>query len=150
MSAFGTRPTLEWGTFYRSKPRDGLRLEEWLCSAPSILSNFGQYGRHRTNVLGLDGVNTMRVGRLDELAMHPTVKPVAMVADADQGLLEARQSCSRSILRQWDKPDRRGKEPADAPGQSSLTQSTSMSRLGAGTLYGQDRMPSAYGEILMR
>ena len=29
-----------------------------------------------------DGVNTVRAGRLDELAMHPTVKPVAMVADA--------------------------------------------------------------------
>jgi DNA modification methylase len=27
-------------------------------------------------------VNTMREGRLDELAMHPTVKPVAMVVDA--------------------------------------------------------------------
>ena len=28
------------------------------------------------------GVNTMRPGRLEELAMHPTVKPVALVADA--------------------------------------------------------------------
>jgi hypothetical protein len=28
------------------------------------------------------GVNTFRAGRLDELAMHPTVKPVAMLADA--------------------------------------------------------------------
>jgi len=27
-------------------------------------------------------VNTLRPGRLDELAMHPTVKPVALVADA--------------------------------------------------------------------
>ena len=27
-------------------------------------------------------MNTLRAGRLDELAMHPTVKPVAMVADA--------------------------------------------------------------------
>jgi len=27
-------------------------------------------------------VNTFRPGRLDELAMHPTVKPVALVADA--------------------------------------------------------------------
>jgi len=31
---------------------------------------------------GYAGVNTMRPGRLEELAMHPTVKPVAMVADA--------------------------------------------------------------------
>ena len=28
------------------------------------------------------GVNTVRAGRLEELAMHPTVKPVALVADA--------------------------------------------------------------------
>ena len=28
------------------------------------------------------GVNTFKAGRLDELAMHPTVKPVALVADA--------------------------------------------------------------------
>lgn len=28
------------------------------------------------------GINTLRVGRMDELAMHPTVKPVALVADA--------------------------------------------------------------------
>jgi DNA modification methylase len=27
-------------------------------------------------------VNTLKPGRLDELAMHPTVKPVALVADA--------------------------------------------------------------------
>jgi DNA modification methylase len=27
-------------------------------------------------------VNTYRTGRLDELAVHPTVKPVALVADA--------------------------------------------------------------------
>jgi len=28
------------------------------------------------------GVNTFRSGRTDELAMHPTVKPVSLVADA--------------------------------------------------------------------
>jgi DNA modification methylase len=28
------------------------------------------------------GVNTLRRGRIEELAMHPTVKPVALVADA--------------------------------------------------------------------
>src|SRR5215813_10495864 len=42
----------------------------------------GQHGRYRTNVWDYDGVNTIRPGRLDELAMHPTVKPVALVADA--------------------------------------------------------------------
>ena len=30
----------------------------------------------------MPGVNSPKPGRLDELAMHPTVKPVALVADA--------------------------------------------------------------------
>jgi DNA modification methylase len=42
----------------------------------------GQYGRSRSNVWDYAGVNTLKPGRLDELAMHPTVKPVALVADA--------------------------------------------------------------------
>jgi len=42
----------------------------------------GRYGRNRTNVWDYPGANTLREGRLEELAMHPTVKPVAMVADA--------------------------------------------------------------------
>lgn len=42
----------------------------------------GVHGRYRTNVWDYPGVNTLRSGRQDELAMHPTVKPVAMVMDA--------------------------------------------------------------------
>ena len=42
----------------------------------------GQGGRSRTNVWNYAGVNTFRTGRMDELQMHPTVKPVALVADA--------------------------------------------------------------------
>ncbi len=42
----------------------------------------GKHGRYRTNVWQYAGVNTMRKGRMKDLAMHPTVKPVAMVADA--------------------------------------------------------------------
>jgi len=42
----------------------------------------GQYGRYRTNVWDYAGVNSFRKGRDEELAMHPTVKPVALVADA--------------------------------------------------------------------
>jgi len=44
----------------------------------------GQYGRNRTNVWEYPGVNTLSK-QSDEgnlLALHPTVKPVAMVADA--------------------------------------------------------------------
>jgi DNA modification methylase len=42
----------------------------------------GQHGRYRTNVWDYAGVNTMKSGRADELAMHPSVKPVLLVADA--------------------------------------------------------------------
>ena len=37
---------------------------------------------HRTNIWEYRGVNTLKAGRMDELALHPTVKPVAMIADA--------------------------------------------------------------------
>lgn len=48
------------------------------------INNFelGQTGRYRTNVWEYAGVNTLRPGRMDELALHPTVKPTALVADA--------------------------------------------------------------------
>ncbi|MCU4652965.1 site-specific DNA-methyltransferase [Roseibacterium sp. SDUM158016] len=37
---------------------------------------------YRTNVWQYKGVNTMRKGRMEELSLHPTVKPVQMIADA--------------------------------------------------------------------
>lgn len=69
------------GTFYRSKHE---MIFIWKNGSAPHINTFelGQYGRHRTNVWDYEGVTTMRPGRLDELAMHPTVKPVAMVADA--------------------------------------------------------------------
>jgi DNA modification methylase len=42
----------------------------------------GRHGRSRSNVWSYAGVNSFRAGRLDELTIHPTVKPVALVADA--------------------------------------------------------------------
>lgn len=42
----------------------------------------GRFGRNRSNVWTYAGVNTFGRNRLEQLAMHPTVKPVAMVADA--------------------------------------------------------------------
>jgi DNA modification methylase len=69
------------GTFYRSKHE---MVFVWKNGSAPHINTFelGQYGRTRTNVWDYDGVNTMREGRMDELAMHPTVKPVAMVVDA--------------------------------------------------------------------
>jgi 16S rRNA G966 N2-methylase RsmD len=69
------------GTFYRSQHE---LVFVWKSGAGPHINNFelGQYGRGRTNVWEYPGISTMRAGRLEELAMHPTVKPVALVADA--------------------------------------------------------------------
>lgn len=42
----------------------------------------GRHGRNRSNVWHFAGVNSFRKGRLDELSMHPTVKPVALMVEA--------------------------------------------------------------------
>jgi DNA modification methylase len=69
------------GSFYRS--RHELIFAFKNGDTPHINSfELGQHGRYRTNVWEYRGVNTLKAGRLNELALHPTVKPVAMVADA--------------------------------------------------------------------
>jgi DNA modification methylase len=69
------------GTFYRSQHE---LIFVWKSGTEPHINNFelGQHGRNRTNVWAYAGVNAMRPGRLEELAMHPTVKPVALVCDA--------------------------------------------------------------------
>ncbi len=42
----------------------------------------GKHGRNRTNVWEYPGVNSLRKDRMEDLAMHPTVKPINLVADA--------------------------------------------------------------------
>ena len=42
----------------------------------------GKHGRYRTNVWSYAGGNAFSATREDDLAMHPTVKPVALVMDA--------------------------------------------------------------------
>lgn len=42
----------------------------------------GRHGRYRTNVWRYAGVNSFGKGRMEQLAGHPTPKPIAMVADA--------------------------------------------------------------------
>ena len=52
-------------------------------SAPHVNTfELGQHGRYHTNVWQYKGVNTLRAGRMAELALHPTVKPVQMITDA--------------------------------------------------------------------
>jgi DNA modification methylase len=69
------------GTFYRSRHELVFVFKNG-DAAHTNTFELGQHGRYRTNVWEYAGVNTFRAGRLDELAMHPTVKPVAMLADA--------------------------------------------------------------------
>jgi len=52
-------------------------------TAPHINNvELGRFGRNRSNVWNYPGGNTFGKERSTELAMHPTVKPSAMVADA--------------------------------------------------------------------
>jgi DNA modification methylase len=69
------------GSFYRSKHE--LIFVFKVGTAPHTNTfGLGNTGRYRTNVWDYAGVNTFKSNRDEELAMHPTVKPVALVADA--------------------------------------------------------------------
>lgn len=69
------------GSFYRSqhefifvyKSGEGTHINTF---------GLGQKGRSRSNVWTYAGANSFKAGRMDELAMHPTVKPVALISDA--------------------------------------------------------------------
>lgn len=69
------------GSFYRSKHE--LVFVFKVGTAPHTNTfGLGDTGRYRTNVWDYAGINTMKKERAEELAMHPTVKPVALVVDA--------------------------------------------------------------------
>ena len=69
------------GSFYRSKHE--LVFVFKVGTAPHTNTfGLGDTGRYRTNVWDYAGINTFRAERDEELSMHPTVKPVALVADA--------------------------------------------------------------------
>ncbi len=69
------------GTFYRS--RHELLFVFKKGTAPHINSfELGQHGRYRTNVWTYRGMNSFGSGRNEEIQLHPTVKPVALIADA--------------------------------------------------------------------
>jgi DNA modification methylase len=69
------------GSFYRSQHE---LIGVFRCGSGAHLNNveLGRHGRSRSNVWHYQGANTFRAGRLDDLKSHPTVKPVALVADA--------------------------------------------------------------------
>jgi DNA modification methylase len=69
------------GTFYRSQHELIAALKNG--DAPHLNTfELGQHGRHRSNLWGFAGGSSFHAGRAEELAMHPTCKPVALLADA--------------------------------------------------------------------
>ena len=54
----------------------------------------GQHGRYRTNVWEYAGVNILKAGRLDEVAMHPTVKPASLSPTGSSIARDGAKSCS--------------------------------------------------------
>lgn len=69
------------GSLYRSQHE---LIGVFKCGTAPHTNNveLGRNGRNRTNVWNYPGVNAFGEGRDEALAMHPTVKPVALVADA--------------------------------------------------------------------
>ncbi len=69
------------GSLYRS--RHELVLVFKKGTAPHVNNiQLGKYGRNRTNVWEYDGCSTGTKDRRADLALHPTVKPAEMIADA--------------------------------------------------------------------
>lgn len=69
------------GSLYRSKHE---MIAVYKSGTASHTNNveLGKHGRYRTNVWDYAGQTSLHADRADELAMHPTVKPVRMIADA--------------------------------------------------------------------
>jgi DNA modification methylase len=69
------------GSFYRSRHE---LVFVWKHGRKPHVNNIdlGRHGRSRTNVWEYDGMNVFREGRQQELVMHPTCKPVDLIADA--------------------------------------------------------------------
>ncbi len=71
------------GSLYRSKHE--LVLVYKVGKAPAYNAvELGKHGRNRTNIWDYASVNSFAGSRRDDLALHPTVKPTQMVADAIQ------------------------------------------------------------------
>ena len=69
------------GTFYRSK-HELVFVFKVGSGAHVNTFGLGDGGRYRTNVWDYAGISSGGAGRTEALAMHPTVKPMALVADA--------------------------------------------------------------------
>ena len=76
-----TKTNAGMGSLYRSQHELVFVFKNG--TAPHVNNvELGRHGRYRTNVWPYAGINSFGAERDAELAMHPTVKPVALVADA--------------------------------------------------------------------
>lgn len=69
------------GAFYRSKHELIFVFKQGTAEHTNSFG-LGETGRYRTNVWDYAGTSSIGSNRAEELAMHPTVKPVALIADA--------------------------------------------------------------------
>ena len=69
------------GSFYRSRHELVFVFKKGTGPHTNNIQ-LGKHGRYRTNVWEYPGVNSFAGGRMQELALHPTVKPLALVTDA--------------------------------------------------------------------
>ena len=69
------------GSFYRSRHELVFVFKKGTARHQNNFG-LGEHGRYRTNVWEYRGINSLHAKRGEELAMHPTVKPVEMIADA--------------------------------------------------------------------
>lgn len=115
------------GTFYRSKHE---RIFVWKVGQGAHTNSFGlgETGRYRSNVWDYPGATMVGAARDADLALHPTVKPVALVGDAIR-------DCSR-----------RGEIVLDLFGGSG---STLMAAEGAGRLARLLEYDEAYCETIL-
>ncbi|API57993.1 DNA methylase N-4 [Tardibacter chloracetimidivorans] len=67
--------------FYRSKHELVFVFKQGTAAHTNSFG-LGETGRYRTNVWDYAGISSIGGMRAEELAMHPTVKPVALIADA--------------------------------------------------------------------
>lgn len=79
--AVWTKSSGGMGSLYRSQHELVLITKNGKAAHTNNVE-LGRHGRYRTNVWPYAGVNSFGKGRMEQLAGHPTPKPIAMVADA--------------------------------------------------------------------
>ena len=85
------------GSLYRS--RHELVFVFKVGAAPHFNAvELGKHGRNRTNVWDYASVNSFAGSRREDLALHPTVKPIALVADAIQDVTRRGERVLDSFL----------------------------------------------------